>query len=255
MLDLTKYIRNWKNAEKNFSHGNMTEYLIFTKSDSLTLDTPGAILQYIKRFSRLVLDPKTSSLEVVHPEEQEIFYVVNGEAKIVTNKKKEKLKKGCALFIPANVSHRFVNKSTAPLELLAITEDVSPDKKVKKDILIRKYQELPVAKMPDGSLYHWTHYPRTLFSREDGLHKIHYVSIVDILDPNKWAEPHAHIQGTDEVWYALNGSSNMRLGNEIIFQEPGKAIMIPPDSETVHSSKPIKTSSFFFFLYTPTLEK
>ena len=50
------------------------------------------------------------------------------------------------------------------------------------------------------------------------------------------AEPHSHKEGQEEIWYQLTGDSYTQLGKQLYTQPEGTAFLIPPDSETPHSS-------------------
>ena len=123
------------------------------------------------------------------------------------------------------------------------------------EILVKDSSKIEVYVMDGGELLHWNHKPKGLISHEDGLQKIHYVSLVDI-DPRKYCEPHSHNPGTDEVWYLLEGKSKMMLGDMIINHEPGTSIVIPPDGKTEHSTLTgLNPASFFFFMYNSDIRK
>jgi len=229
------------------SHGALIEREIFSKIDPANPSRPGALMQYVKSFSRAILEADTSTLPTVHEAEREVIYVVDGEGRIEAEGVVEKLSEGSAVLVPPKVPHVIMNETRQPFELLTVTEDVPPEAvaRVNERILVRNYHRLPA-----NVGGHWCHIVRKLFGSEDGLVTLHNVLVVSI-DGMNIGEPHPHGPGTDEIWYQLEGTSLLFLGKEIRRQRPGEAFMVPPDGKTAHSSinDTDETMRWFYFAH------
>jgi len=152
----------------------------------------------------------------------------------------ERINEGTAILVPPKVPHVIVNDSDQPLELLIVTEEVSPSAMthVRKEILVRNYKLQPI------SVGYWSHIVRKLFKssfisqkgeEEVGLAAVDSVLIVS-LDGMTIGRPHPHGPGSDEVWYQMKGDSLLFLGDKIMRQHAGEAYMCPPDGQTKHSN-------------------
>jgi len=245
MSYIDAYIRSWRQSLPTKTHGALIDREIFSRLDPENPSKPGAIMQKVKRFSRAILEDCTATDLTVHESEQEIIYVVDGEGRIEDNRFTEKITKGSAMLIPPKVPHIIVNETHNPLELLIVTEDVSPEvvNKVGKKFLVRNYPARPTSV---GG--HWCHIVREHFKSEDGLVTLLSVLTVSI-DGMTIGEPHPHGPGSDEVWYQLTGTSCLFIGKEIRKQHPGEAFMIPPDGKTPHSSINFTDEPMYWFYF------
>ena len=242
---ISMWIGSWQDNMPVKGHGSMIENPILRPGDPQNPPAPGAVLKWASRFHRAQLEPGAWTPPIIHENEQEVLYVVRGEGMFRSGDRRETIGPGLAVFIPAGVPHALENTSTtSPLEVLWLAEQldgVSPA----RELIIRDTRKLPIVV---GT--HWVHAGRGVFSRDDGLTKIHAVLIATI-PAMSIAEPHSHGIDQEEVWYQINGNSYMFLGRTLRLQQEGTAFMIPPDGCTPHST--INTSDnpvdFFFFAH------
>ncbi len=67
------------------------------------------------------LKPKQKALSHFHKKSEEIYYIINGFGKVRVGNKIEKIKKGCAVYIPVGAVHALENTSRAKkMKVLAI---------------------------------------------------------------------------------------------------------------------------------------
>jgi len=231
------------------THGALIDRAVLTRVDPQDPLKPGAVMAYVKRFSRAVLEAGVATTPTSHSDEQEIFYVADGRGRVRVGDQMQEVREGFGVLIPPGLEHTLFNDGDEPLEVLTLTEDApaSARGQTRTTALMRDYHDQPVG------MGHWSHVVRALFGREDGLVALHSVLVVSI-DGMRIAEPHPHGPGTDEVWYALKGDSLLFLGKELRRQCEGVAFMIPPDGQTPHASindgdKPMQW--FYFAHYGP----
>ncbi|HUT64114.1 MAG TPA: cupin domain-containing protein, partial [Anaerolineae bacterium] len=134
-----------------------------------------------------------------------------------------------------------------PLTMYLISEPIPDGFRPNKDMLMRDENMTPVT----STTGHWCHIVKQLFSTNDGLGTLQSVITV-AFDPMTIGQPHSHVEGWEEVWTAVTGTSVAFLGKQIRWQLPGTGYMIPPNGNTPHAN--INTSDrqikmFYFARY------
>ena len=239
--DLSPWIKSWKTSPSLFSHGTIVERAIFTPGDPLNPPEQGAVLKYISKFSRGVLAGSTSTRPIAHEGENEVIFIVKGHGRIKAGGKVEALIPMDSVLIPPGLEHTIINESDSPLEILIVTEPVPDDFEPRKDILV-------VNAFGDSRSWyaHWCMTGHTMLHRNQGLCQLESAAVVMITGKNM-AEPHRHIEGHEEIWYQLEGSSHFLLGTQLYEQPEGTAFLIPPDGETPHASINVTEEPMLWF--------
>ena len=241
---IAMWIGSWRDHMPVVGHGSMTENPILCPGDPHNPSTPGAVLKWASRFHRAQLEPGASTSPVTHESEQEVLYVVRGEGTFRSEDRSEAIGPGIAILIPPSVPHALENTSTSsPLEVLWLAEQLDERASPAKELIIRNTRELPIV-----GPSHWVYIGRDIFSRDDGLTKLHTVATVTV-PAMSMAEPHSHGVEQEEVWYQMHGNSYLLLGRTLRLQEAGTAFKVPPDGCTPHSAINISNSPLEFFLF------
>ena len=69
-------------------------------------------------FGITIAPPKTAMRPPhTHYKEDEVIYVIEGKGEIISGSEKEKIFPGIAIYIPAGVEHRIINKSEVSMKL------------------------------------------------------------------------------------------------------------------------------------------
>ena len=242
--DVDIYIGNWKESMPYQTHGSLVERNILTQGKSIKPTTKGAVLEYVNRFTYATLDVGASTVPTSLEGEQEILFILSGKGTITAGEKTIDLFKGIAVLVPANLNFTLQNKSKEKLTMYLVNEPIPEGFRPNNELLVRNENTLPIV----TTTVHWCHIDRTLFTTQDGLGTIEYVTTCGIA-PMTIGHPHSHGKGTEEIWTVINGENIAFLGKQIRRQLPGMAYMIPPDNKTPHANfniteKPIK---FFYF--------
>lgn len=228
--DLSRWFGTWKTSHSYVTHGTLIERPILTPGDPLNPPAKGAVLKYISKLSRGVLHGMSSTHEVTNKNENELLYIVKGKGRIEGGGETHKLKPHECVLIPPNVKFRIYNETAEVMEMIIVKEPVPEDFETGKEILVKNAF--------DGGAFqnsHWCHTGHGIFSRGSGLYQVEAFAVVSI-DGMNIAEPHSHKEGQEEIWYQLTGDSYTQLGKQLYAQPEGTAFLIPPDSETPHTS-------------------
>jgi len=233
-------VRNWMESPSRVTHGYMIERVILTKEDPESPGKEGAVMTHIDSFSRAYIESLCKSVETVHDDIQEVFYIVSGEGVFVAGDKSKDVSEGDGIIIPPGVTHSLQNTQNEPLEFLILVESVEEGMETGKEAVFRNYRE---SSLGQG---HWNHLVHSIFSASDGLVKLNSVLIVGI-EPMQTADTHGHKPETDEVWYMVKGNGLHVVNQEVYRQKPGDAAPVAPS--TGHSlindtEKPLQT--FYF---------
>jgi mannose-6-phosphate isomerase-like protein (cupin superfamily) len=229
--DVFLYINHWRESLPEVGHGGLIERAILTPGDPLHPARKGAVLKYITGYKRASLEPRAQSQPASNAAEQVFFYVTAGAGTVETKAKKAALEDGTAVVVPAGVEFRFTNPGDASLEMIMVTEAVTPGFVANKEISVGSFRNSP----PSLGM-HWAHIGRGFeydvppkFVNPMGF------AIVSI-DKMDIAQPHVHGPGCEEIWCQLKGRSLLLFGTRLMRQEPGEAFLIPPNNRVPHSS-------------------
>ncbi|MCE5250510.1 cupin domain-containing protein [bacterium] len=241
--DLSRWIKSWETSPTTSSHGNIVERAILTPGDPLNPPAQGAVLKYLSRLSRGELNGMVSTKPVKHDGENEMIYIMSGKGRIEGGGKKLPLRQGDAILIPPSLEHVITNETEEPLLMVIAAEPVPKNFKARTDILVRNLLE---GNASPGA--HWNHVGYGSIGRSDGLYQEEGFALVGV-DGMNIAEPHPHVEGTEEIWFLVSGDAYLQLGIRLFHQPAGTAFMTPPDGQTPHAT--INTSdrlALFLFL-------
>ncbi len=229
--DIDLFIGTWTDSMPRQSHGSLIERDILTKGDPLKPPRKGAVLKYVNRFVHASLEANASTIPTTLKGEQEIFYILSGKGTMKAGKKTADLYPGIAVLMPSGLEFVMTAAGSEPLTMYLINEPTPPGFRPNKDMLVKDENTTPVSST-DG---HWIHIVKSLFYTADGLGTLESVITV-AFDPMTIGHPHSHVEGVEEVWTAIEGTSIAFIGKQIRMQSPGTGYMIPPNGNTPHAN-------------------
>jgi len=229
--DIDMYIGSWKESMPGHTHGSLIERDILTKGDPLNPPNKGAVLKYINRFVYATLEAHASTVPTTLKGEQEIFYILSGKGTITAGGKTADLYESISILMPAGLEFTMTNTGNEPLTMYLVNEPIPAGFRPNKSMLIKDENAMPVSSRGG----HWVHIVKGLFGTNDGLGTLESVITVSF-DPMTIGHPHSHVEGCEEVWTAIKGTSIAFLGKEIRMQPPGTGYMIPSDGKTPHAN-------------------
>lgn len=243
--DIDMYIQHWKDSPAQNIHNGLVARDVLSPGDPAAPPRKGAVLKYVNRFVHASLYPYTSTKPVTLSGEQEILYILSGEGSITSENSTQKLYGGMFVLIPDQCTFSMGNNGDETLTMYLISEPIVRDDFVpRRDIITVDERSLPVSNTPG----HWSMFIKKAFGLGTELSIIEYVNVI-AFDPMTIGHPHAHLEGCEEVWTSLEGTSILFLGKEIRMQPPGTAYLCPPYGNCTHSNinhtdKPIKLLYF-----------
>ncbi len=229
--DIDLFIGSWTDSMPRQSHGSLVERDILTKGDPLKPPRKGAALKYVNRFVHATLEPNASTTSTTLKGEQEIFYILSGKGVVKAGKKTADLYPGIAVLMPSDLAFTMTATGSEPLAMYLINEPTPQGFRPNKDMLVKDENTTPISST-DG---HWIHIVKSLFYTADGLGTLESVITV-AFDPMTIGHPHSHVDGVEEVWTAIDGTSIAFIGKQIRMQSPGTGYMIPPNGNTPHAN-------------------
>ena len=206
--------------------------------------TKGAILKHINRFTHATLEARASTTPTTLKGEQEIFYILSGKGVIKAGGKTAELYEGIAILMPAELEFTMTNTGDESMTMYFINEPIPAGFRPNENMLVKDENATPVSSY-NG---HWCHIVKNLFNTQSGLGTLESIITV-AFDPMTIGHPHSHVDGVEEVWTAIKGTSIAFLGKQIRIQPPGTAYMIPNDGKTPHANFNLadKTIKMFYF--------
>lgn len=245
--DIDLYLVSWKGSMPQHTHGSLVERPIFTKGDPLKPPRKGAALKYLNRFSHASLNSGYTTTPTTLKGEQEVLFILSGRGTIRAGKQTAELRPGICALVPSGLEFVLTNTGAEPLEMYLVNEPVPAGFRPNTELVVRDENTLPIV----SSNGHWAHIVKQLLTTNDGMGTMESVITVS-LDPMTIGHPHSHVDGTEEIWASVEGTSVAFIGTQIRWQEPGMAYLIPPDGKTPHSNintsdRPVKL--FYFARY------
>ncbi len=229
--DVEMYFNTWRNSPPQEGHGGLVEREILKPGNPFKPVQKGAVLRYLKTYNRAELGPGAGTREYRDAREQVFLYIWNGAGRLEAGGRAVVLEEGMAIVIPAGISYRLNNPSSAPLELFLAAEETPVDFVPAARISVGRYRDTkPIL----GA--HWAHVgiPFTYDVDPKFAHPMGF--IVVSMDAFDIAQPHTHPAPTEEIWLQLKGRSLLFLGNRLFAHEPGWAFLVPPNNKVPHSS-------------------
>ncbi len=101
-------------------HGEDTLYQIFFEDYSEFDAVRPESMKSFMGFSRVLIKPGTTNQMHVHDDQEQVYFVQQGEGVIQIGEEKADVKAGDSIFLPVGVPHGFVNNSKKLVILLMI---------------------------------------------------------------------------------------------------------------------------------------
>jgi len=101
-------------------HGEDTLYQIFFEDYPEFGATRPESMKAFTSFSRVLIKPGTTNQMHVHDDQEQVYFVLQGEGVIQIGEEKADVKAGDSIFLPSKVPHGFVNNSEKLVILLMI---------------------------------------------------------------------------------------------------------------------------------------
>ncbi|MFC1692878.1 cupin domain-containing protein [Candidatus Latescibacterota bacterium] len=223
------FIRKWEESIGHIGHGGFVEHPYFTQGNPAKPDKPGAILSFLKEYNHGILGPNSVTQPVKHDKEQEFFFVLSGTGKVEAGGKTISLKEGTGVFIPAGLTYQFKNPSETPLEVVIVVEETGEGFEPGTEMISGNYHD---SRASYGG--HWCHVVRRILRGAKYYNPLSF--IVVSIESFDIAHPHAHVEGSEEIWNQIRGESLLFVGKQLRRQPVGTAFMAPPDSSSAHTS-------------------
>ena len=242
------YFADWHASAPRVIRGSLEERTILTHGDGVNPAQKGAVLRFLDSYEYATLPAKASTQTTRLDGQQEIYFVASGQGTVTGGGQSAKLSRNVAVLVPAGLDFTLTNTSDEPLTMYVVNEPTPPGFRPNSTILVRDENALPITSSDEF----WTHIVKTVFVTADGLATLQAVLTVS-LDPLTISRPHLHLvdyTDTEEVWSALDGSSQAFVGNQLREQTPGMAFYHVPDDQTPHTNlNPSSDSQAKFFYF------
>jgi mannose-6-phosphate isomerase-like protein (cupin superfamily) len=210
----------------HLSHGGLLTRSILRNGNPNVPGPQGAVLEHRTQLATAMLPPG-SGTPLMSINNQFLFYVVKGQARLDDGKNFWELREGISMLIPPDVQRRFVNPSDEPLEMLML--EWPANERARKDILVRDTTLMPYCE----ENAHWNNISKCVFGPEDGMTGR---MLLVMLMPFTMASPHHHTPGTEEFWTKITpGNAILVLGSELRDMPQYTAFLAPPDGITWHA--------------------
>lgn len=229
--DIDMYMGSWKTSLPLSTHGSLVERSVLTKGDPQKPVVKGAVLKFLNRFSHASLAAYNTTTETTLKGEQEIIYILSGKGTLTSGAKTYELFHDICLLIPPGLPFTIKNTGATGMEMFLASEPVPQGFRTNREILVRDENTIPIL----STNGHWCHIVKRLFATEDGLGTMESVITVTV-DPMTIPHPHSHVEGCEEIWTQMKGTSLCFIGKHIRWQEPGTGYLVPPNGNTPHSN-------------------
>jgi mannose-6-phosphate isomerase-like protein (cupin superfamily) len=236
------FISGWREHMQYSTHGTLIERDMFTQNDGdpVRPTDRGGVLKHLDRFTFATLMEGDITAPTTLTDTQELFYITEGRGTVTGGGKTFALYPGVAFLAPKGLEFVMENESPTPMTMYVVAEKVTADFTPVADIFWRDENVEPF----HTTTAHWVNSNRWLVKKDEGLQNIAYTLTVTI-PPDKFAQPHSHGAGTEEIWTALDAPVTFMLGKQLRTMQPGEAYLIPTDEKTPHANfnqgaKPVK---------------
>ncbi len=233
--DIDMFFGDWRDSIPFNTHGNLTERAILSplEGDMNFPARKGAVLKYLKGFSRATLEGWSRTTPTTLKGEQEIYYIHDGKGTLIGAGKTYDLHNGIVFIAPEGVEFTMENTGPDLMVMYIINEPTYPGFQPKKELVVKNEHEM--AYRDQGYLkVHWAHNGKNVFTPPDGLAELESVNLITF-NAMTVGQPHSHPDPTEEMWCVVDGRNLEMLGKEIRWQEPGQCFKIPPDGKVFHS--------------------
>jgi uncharacterized RmlC-like cupin family protein len=236
--NIDMYIRSWRDSHQHVGHGGFLERAIFTPGDPAKPSGVGEVLKYLKEYDHGVLNPGSKTRATTHEREQVIFYVTGGGAEVTAGGVTAGISEGSYVFVPAGLEYEFVNTSDEYLDVVIASEEISEGFRPSGKMAVGNYRE----SVPDNG-WQWAYDYYEIAG--DAAFENPVTCAVVTIDAFDISHPYVQREGTEELWYQIEGDSLMLLGTHLRKQDAGVACYVPPNGKIPHGNinptqKPMK---------------
>jgi len=177
-------------------------------------DSESRMVRGVARYGQLTVDPEGNSETVSYPDEEQIYFILEGTGLVEYGGQKVPVKRNDFLYLPVNLRHGVSNPSKAPCVLLIMGY------RIPKDVQIIPTPKLLMANVDDVKVVP-THGPGTKFkllvgdtlSQRDTLAAGQVMTSLFLMefDPGIDNYPHHH-EAEEEIYFILRGRGEMATG-------------------------------------------
>jgi mannose-6-phosphate isomerase-like protein (cupin superfamily) len=179
-------------------------------------DSQAKQLKGIARYGQLTVEPGGASAIVTYPNEEQIYFVLEGSGVLAYGDQKAPIKKNDFMYLPVGVGHGVANTSEQPVRLLVMgfkipaSVHVAPTPK----LMLANVADVPyVLVSGHGPTVHFQLLMGTTESKRDKLAAASQMVSLFIMDfaPGGTNIPHHH-EMAEEIYYMLRGHGDMVAG-------------------------------------------
>jgi mannose-6-phosphate isomerase-like protein (cupin superfamily) len=177
-------------------------------------DSDSRIVRGVARYGQLTVDPAGNSETVAYPDEEQIYFVLDGTGVVQYGEQKVPVRKNDFMYLPANLRHGVSNPSSAPCVLMIMGYRIPKDVQIVPTPKLLKANADEVEVVP-------THGPGTKFkllvgdtlSQRDKLAAGQVMTSLFLMefDPGIDNYPHHH-EAEEEIYFILKGRGEMATG-------------------------------------------
>jgi mannose-6-phosphate isomerase-like protein (cupin superfamily) len=179
-------------------------------------DPDAGKLQGVVRYGELTVMPGGSSAVVSYPDEEQIYYVLEGNGTLLYGDQRTPVKKDDFMYLPVNVKHGMANESSAPVRVIVMGYRIPPGRQAPSPpgLMLANANDVELQVLA-------SHGPTTQFkllmgqttSRRDKLAAASEMTSLFIMDfaPGGTNIPHSHAT-EEEIYLVLRGSGEMVAG-------------------------------------------
>ena len=105
-------------AKKTEAHGEALYKILFDRNT----------LKAMTGFWQTIVNPNITLPPHSHEDEEQIYFILEGNGIIMVGEERKRVRKGDAIYLPAGISHGFINDSDKPCLILAVGAKVHTQK-------------------------------------------------------------------------------------------------------------------------------
>jgi mannose-6-phosphate isomerase-like protein (cupin superfamily) len=179
-------------------------------------DSQAAQLKGIARYGKLTVLPNGASALVSYPNEEQIYFLLDGHGTLLYGDERTPLKKNDFVYLPVGVKHGIVNTSDQPLHTLVMGFRIPAGGHVvpRPKLLLANTVDVPYTTLAShGPTVHFKLLMGTTESKRDKLAAANQMVSLFIMDfaPGGTNIPHHH-EMAEEIYYILHGHGDMVAG-------------------------------------------
>ncbi len=231
--DISMFVNHWSNSTPRVMYGDLIFRDILTAlegRDALHPVKKGAVLVEQNAISYATLEPGAVASGRANKNEQQVFYVAGGTARITSGNSSYDLKEGMGFIITPEFDFTLTGTGKEQFACYVLTERIPADFKVNKELVARNRFD---GNKSTGA--HWAHIGNGIISTANGVANYGGMSLITI-DARTIPHPHSHGDGIEECWIMVKGDTKLLLGKQLRDCPPGTVYKIPPTGLTAHTN-------------------